>query len=93
MRRVPLPRANFEAVRFWQCFDALPTNIQVLARKNYEVLKADPLHPSLHFKRMAKGRLHSVRVGLNYRAPGLDVDGGIHWFWIGTHAEYDKLVS
>ena len=19
--------------------------------------------------------------------------GGVHWFWIGSHAEYDKLVG
>ncbi|GIL05834.1 MAG: hypothetical protein BroJett031_23540 [Betaproteobacteria bacterium] len=42
---------------------------------------------------MANGKLHSVRVGLYYRAPGTPVTGGVHGFWIGTHAEYDKLVG
>jgi hypothetical protein len=35
--------------RFWQCFRQLPKEVQELARKNFELLKADPLHPSLHF--------------------------------------------
>jgi hypothetical protein len=24
---------------------------------------------------------------------GVDVEGGILWFWIGEHAEYDRLVG
>lgn len=35
----------------------------------------------------------SVRAGLDYRALGVEVEGGISWFWIGTHAEYDKLIG
>jgi hypothetical protein len=31
-------------------------------------------------------------VGLHYRALGISDDGGIVWFWIGTHAEYDQLL-
>jgi hypothetical protein len=30
---------------------------------------------------------------LFYRALGLPVDGGVHWFWIGTHSEYDQLIG
>ncbi len=60
-----------------------------MADKNYALLKENPQHPSLHFKRI--GQLWSVRVGARYRALGTDVDGGIVWFWIGTHGEYDKM--
>jgi hypothetical protein len=35
----------------------------------------------------------SVRAGIDYRALGVEVEGGISWFWIGTHAEYDKLIG
>ena len=77
--------------RFWRCYDALPARIRELADKNFELLKADSAHPSLHFKRI--GRFHSVRVGLHYRALGVDADDGVLWFWIGTHAEYDALVG
>lgn len=79
--------------RFWQCLEALPAEAQALARRSFVQLKIDPSHPSLHFKAVANGRFHSVRVGLFYRALGLPVDGGVHWFWIGTHGEYDKLIG
>jgi hypothetical protein len=81
------------SARFWQCFDRLSSDLQTLARKNFALLKADPAHPSLHFKSVANGRFYSVRVGLYHRALGAAVDQGVHWFWIGTHAEYDKLVG
>jgi len=38
------------------------------------------------------GPYWSVRVGRGYRALGVDVADGILWGWIGTHAEYDKLL-
>ena len=62
-----------------------------MADKNYALLKDNPQHPSLHFKRI--GELWSVRVGARYRALGTDVDGGIVWFWIGTHGVYDKTLG
>lgn len=79
--------------RFWQCFEKLPPEVQALARKNYALLKTDATHPSLQFKALGGGKMLSVRVGLHYRALGVPVQGGAHWFWIGTHAEYDRLVS
>jgi hypothetical protein len=64
---------------------------RVLADKQFELLKADTRHPSLHFKRI--GRFHSVRVGVHYRALAVDLADGILWFWIGTHADYDRIVA
>lgn len=71
----------------------LPHKIQKLARYNYALLKQNPLHPSLHFKKVYHGRFRSVRVGLHYRAIGVPVPDGVQWFWIGTHAEYNKLLG
>jgi mRNA-degrading endonuclease RelE of RelBE toxin-antitoxin system len=72
----------------------LPKQIQKLADKNFELLKSDPHHPSLHFKKIGKKReLWSVRVGDHYRAVGTEKPDGIVWFWIGTHSDYDKLIS
>ncbi|MFO1218782.1 MAG: hypothetical protein U1E89_10460 [Burkholderiaceae bacterium] len=79
--------------RFWQCFEALSPEIQALARRAYALLRNDASHPSLQFKSVANGKFHSVRVGLYHRALGIPVAGGVHWFWIGTHAEYDRLVG
>jgi hypothetical protein len=52
--------------RFWTSLARLPEPIQRVARQNFELLKMDPAHPSLHFKRI--GKLWSARVGINYRA-------------------------
>ncbi|MCE9525547.1 MAG: hypothetical protein K8R36_05785 [Planctomycetales bacterium] len=85
---------HFTLPRFWQHYQKLPREIQELADKNYELLKSDPNHPSLHFKKIGgKKQLWSVRVGAHYRALGMEGSEGIVWFWIGTHAEYDRLLA
>lgn len=61
------------------------------ADKNFELLKADPKHRSIHLKKA--GKYWSARVGMKYRALGVEIDEGMLWFWIGTHAEYDKLLK
>lgn len=79
------------STRFWRAYEALPVAVQRVADRSFALLKADPHHPSLRFKRV--GRYWSVRVGLHYRALGTEAPDGILWFWIGTHAEYDALVG
>jgi hypothetical protein len=71
----------------------LPVEIQTVAHRNFAQLKIDPNHSSLHFKTVANGRFHSDRVGLYYRALGVSVPGGVHWFWVEPHDEYDKLIG
>lgn len=80
---------HFASPQFWRHYRQLPPEVRDLADKNFQLLKADPKHPSLHFKRINK--LWSVRVGAHYRALGLDRPEGVVWFWIGSHADYDKL--
>lgn len=82
---------HFASPDFWQLFNALPSEVQELARQNYELLKADPYHPSLHFKRV--GGYWSVRVGRSYRALATEVEGGFLWGWIGSHADYDHIIG
>jgi hypothetical protein len=81
----------FTSPDFWELFNELPQEVQDLARANYELLKSDPRHPSLHFKKV--GDYWSVRVGLKYRALATEVEGGLLWGWIGSHAEYDRIIS
>ena len=77
--------------RFWMLYEALPKGVRENADKCFQLLKADPRHPSLHFKRI--GVVWSARVGDRFRALGHDVPDGIQWFWIGFHADYDKIVG
>lgn len=80
--------------RFWRYYEQLSTEIQTLADKNFELLKNNPRHPSLHFKKIGRTQqLWSVRVGARYRALGREKPEGIVWFWIGAHAEYDALLT
>jgi len=32
-------------------------------------------------------------VGIHYRALGIGIEEDIVWFWIGSHADYDKLIE
>ena len=80
--------------RFWQAYNKLTKDIQTLADKNYDLLKNNPLHPSLHFKKVGKRKqLRSVRITDNYRALGVEKPEGIVWFWIGIHSDYDAIID
>ncbi|HVG33898.1 MAG TPA: hypothetical protein VM911_12495 [Pyrinomonadaceae bacterium] len=81
---------HFASPQFWRRYRQLPDKARTLADKNFLLLKSNPKHPSLHFKRI--GRLWSVRVGAHYPALGLDRPEGVVWFWIGSHADYDRLL-
>jgi hypothetical protein len=77
--------------RFWACYRQLPDDIRRLADESYQLLRRNPKHPSLHFKRV--GRFWSVRVGLHYRALAVEQGNVMVWFWVGSHAVYNRLVS
>jgi hypothetical protein len=82
---------HFASTRYWKLFNALPDDIQAVARNKYELLKSNPRHPSLQFKRA--GRYWSVRVNLSYRALAAENADGYVWFWIGPHDEYEQIIE
>jgi mRNA-degrading endonuclease RelE of RelBE toxin-antitoxin system len=82
---------HYATPTFWEKYEQLPENIKKLADKNFELLKKNPYHPSLHLKKV--GRYWSVRVGKKYRAIGIETEEGIIWFWIGKHSEYEKIIN
>jgi len=77
--------------RFWNGFENLPELVQKTSKKNFELLKRNPSHPSLHFKKV--GKLWSVRAGMNHRALAFEDGEDFIWVWIGTHDEYDKVIG
>ncbi|MEK6300635.1 MAG: hypothetical protein AABO41_07935 [Acidobacteriota bacterium] len=77
--------------RFWACYRQLSEDVRRLADKSFALLRENSQHPSLHFKKI--GRFWSARVGLHYRALAVEHEADLVWFWIGSHAEYDKLVD
>jgi hypothetical protein len=79
---------------FVRLFSRLPEAIQSQARRSYRLWRADSTHPGLHFKQVhGSEKIYSVRVGLGWRAVGLVEGDTIHWYWIGSHADYDKLLK
>jgi hypothetical protein len=82
---------HYASPSFWKCYENLPEAIKELADKNYELLKLDPYHPSLHFKKIQN--YFSVRVGIKHRALGIETEDDVLWFWIGSHADYDQLIA
>jgi hypothetical protein len=77
--------------RFWKCFENLPGSVQKVSKKSFELLKTNPLHPSLHFKKV--GKFWSVRAGINHRALAVEDGEDFIWVWIGTHNEYERMTK
>lgn len=78
---------------FLACFARLPDDVKSQARKCFRLWKEDPFHPSLRFKCIHNHEaMYSVRVNRGWRALGLLDGNTITWFWIGSHAEYDRII-
>jgi hypothetical protein len=80
---------HFANPAFWRHYNTLASSIKKIADNNFELLKSDAKHPSLHLKKVDK--YWSARIGRKFRAFVVETDDGLVWFWIGTHAEYNKL--
>ena len=79
---------------FLAFFAALPEKVKSQVRKAYRLWRQNPSHPSLQFKRVhAREPIYSVRVSLGWRVLGLLEGDTIYWFWVGSHAEYDRLLE
>ena len=81
---------HFASSSFWDHYEKLPGSIKELANRDFDLLKKNPKHPSLHVKKV--GHYWSARVGRRHRALAVEIKDGLIWFWIGTHSDYDKLV-
>ena len=80
--------------RFRKAFDGLPEDIQRRAREAYARWEVNPAHPSLQYKKIhASLPIYSVRIALGWRAVGMEQGDMMIWFWIGSHAEYDRLLA
>ncbi len=77
--------------KFWKYYDALPQELQKAAKKQFELLKNNPNHPSLECKDI--GHFKSARINDGYRALG-KIDGdSIIWFCIVPHDEYMRILG
>ena len=83
---------SFATADFWKAYAALSPDMKEQAQKAYQLWQENPLHPSLHFKKVGKN-LWSVRVDGGCRALALKKSGDYYWFWIGAHDEYERLLN
>lgn len=80
--------------RFRELLNSLPSHVLRQARDAYELFQDDASHPGLHFKKVhSDPPVYSARVGIGYRAGGVLQGDTVIWFWIGSHADYDKLLE
>ncbi len=80
--------------RFWKAYYKLPSSVQKTAKKIHQRWQENPYDPSLKFKQIHPIKpIYSVRIGLDWRVVGIKENNTVIWFWIGSHAEYDKLIS
>lgn len=79
--------------KFRKAFAELPADVQKQARQASRLFIENPHHPSLRFKTIHPTRpIYSVRIGMDYRAIGIRDKDDVIWYWIGSHAEYDRLI-
>jgi hypothetical protein len=77
--------------QFRQRYQALPQVVRDQADKSFALLKANPRHPSLQFKKV--GAYWSARIDLSHRAIAVADGGDFIWVWIGSHDEYERLLK
>ena len=80
--------------RFRAAFARVPRHVQRQARQQFRLFQENPSHPSLRLKVVHPTKLvHSARITIDYRALGVRDGEVMVWFWIGSHAQYDRLLS
>ncbi len=84
---------NRRTREFRKRFEKLPSDVQEQAKASYRLFKKNPFYPSLHFECIDREEsLWSTRIGLHYRAVGIKDEDTIHWFFIGSHEDYNRLL-
>ena len=79
--------------RFRELYASLPANVQRQADKAFAQFKQNPDYASLNFKPVGGDPVwYTARIGLSYRAVCVLSDDAYIWFWIGSHAEYNRLI-
>ena len=79
--------------KFRALFDSLPKAIQDKANSAYRLWAENPDHRSLRFKKVHTTLpIYSVRIDLDWRAIGMLNGEVVVWFWIGSHADYEKML-
>lgn len=89
---------SYRTQSFKKLLDKLPSNIQEDAQKAFEAWKEN--HSNIGFKPLAitSNVVWSGQVNTRYRAlakKDTDENGTstYHWFWIGSHEDYNNILK
>ena len=77
---------------FLERVSGVARSIRERADKQFALLRANPRHPSLQFKKLSERsgqELWSARVTLKYRALAVKLNDDYVWFWVGEHDIYE----
>ncbi len=77
--------------QFWERYRSLPREVRDRADGAFALLRGNPRHPSLHFKKV--GSFWSARVDLTHRALAVEDGDDFIWVWIGAHDEYERIIG
>jgi hypothetical protein len=81
-------------VQFRKLFADLPEQVKEQTRVAYRQFKEDPSYPSLRFKKVhPELPIYSTCISKSYRAIGQLDEDTVIWFWVGSHAEYNRLLE
>ncbi len=76
---------------FRRQLQTLQKDVQKRARSAFRLFKRNPHHASLKFKRLSGLTDYwSARIGPHYRAVAVREGSTLIWFWIGSHADFDR---
>ena len=76
---------------FWKLYRELPDDVRQKARQAFRLFRDNPVHPGLSFERLrGDPESWSVRITGSYRAVGWRRGDTVVWYWIGSHAQFDK---
>ena len=76
---------------FWKRYWNMPEDTRNVADKSFQLLKENPRHPSLQFKKV--GSFWSARVGQAHRSLAIEDGNDYIWVWIGSHDEYENKIK
>jgi len=76
---------------FWKLYRALPDSVRQEAKEAFRLFCRNAAHPGLSFERLrCDPESWSVRITRGFRAVGWKRQDSVVWYWIGSHAEFDK---
>jgi len=80
--------------KFRALLSGAPQAVQPKANAAYALWLKNPDHPSLRYKKVHQSLpIYSVRIDLDWRAVGTLQKNTMIWYWVGSHRDYEKLLS